>query len=106
MKPEIQPRAHKNESVIINTLRRVTGKAVAEKMEVSETTISRFKNGELKEWCGFLAALGLKVVGESLVCRDPEEFEAAMVFARRYMNLKSEMKSEAAKAPLSWDDGE
>ena len=100
MKPEIQPRAHKNESAVLNALQRVTGKAAAEAMEVSETTVSRFKNGELKEWSAFLAALGLKCVPEAMKCFDPKEIDAVLLFARRYM---SEIKDADQ---LSWDDAE
>ena len=100
MKPEIQPRAHKNESVVLNTLQRVTGKAVAEKMECSETTVSRFKNGELTEWAAFLAALGLKIVPEAMKCFDPKEIDAVLLFARRYM---SDIKDADQ---LTWDDDE
>jgi len=82
MKPEFQARAHKNETLVLNTLQRVTGKAVAEIMEVSETTVSRFKNGELKEWAAFLAALGLKIVPQHHVCRNPKQMEALLYFAK------------------------
>jgi transcriptional regulator with XRE-family HTH domain len=100
MKPEFQARAHKNETLVLHTLQRVTGKAVAEIMEVSETTVSRFKNGELKEWAAFLAALGLKIVPSSLKCYDQKEIEAVLLFARRYM---SEMKDVDQ---LTWEDQE
>jgi transcriptional regulator with XRE-family HTH domain len=100
MKPEFQSRAHKNEAVVLKTLHHVTGKAVAEIMEVSETTVSRFKNGELKEWAAFLAALGLKIVREDLKCYDKQDIEAVLLFARRYMH---DMKDADQ---LTWEEDE
>lgn len=58
---------------------------VAERMGVSESKVSRFKNGELAEMAGFLAAIGLKVVPETVKCFEPTKIEAILTLAKAHL---------------------
>jgi hypothetical protein len=82
MKPEFQDRARKNEKTVLNAVSKVSGKTVAERMESSETTVSRFKNGDLAEWAAFLACAGLKVVPVSMKCYPGQIVDAMFTLAQ------------------------
>jgi hypothetical protein len=82
MKPEYHPRARKNERVILNTIESVGGDQVALRMEVSASTVSRLKNGDMVQFAGFLSCLGLKIVPEHYVCRSLKRDEAMLYFAK------------------------
>ncbi len=90
MKSEFQDRARKNEKTVLSAVGKVTGKTVAERMELSETTVSRFKNGELAEWSAFLACAGLKVVPVTLKCYDGQIIDAMFTLAQHnVMRIKN-----------------
>ena len=59
-----------------------TGIAVAAKTGLSESTISRAKEG-LEHGCAVIAAIGLKVVKEEMVCVDPGEIGSLRRLRRR-----------------------
>lgn len=82
MKPEYQERARKNERTVIGAVQKLTGKEIAVRMEASESTVSRYKNGELAEWSAFLACAGLKVVPTESRCYPPHIAEAMLAFTR------------------------
>jgi hypothetical protein len=82
VKPEYQERARKNEKTVLNTVQKLTGRTVAERMESSESTVSRFKNGELAEWSAFLACAGLKIVPTEARCYPPHIAEAMLAFTK------------------------
>jgi len=90
-------RARKNNSTILQALARVGQVTVAERMRVSESKISRFKNGELTEIATFLGALDLKVVPTSARCFRPEFVNALFELA------KDRMTTIQQPEELSWD---
>lgn len=99
MKTEFQDRARKNEKTVLNTIQKVTGKTIAERMELSETTVSRFKNGELAEWSAFLACAGLKVVPTSAKCYAPDVAAAMLTGTKRYFSSVGDVEELAEDDP-------
>lgn len=79
-------RSRKNERTILQHLARHGQNVVAEKMGISESKVSRFKNGELAEMAGFLAAIGLKVVPEEVKCFEPKKIDAILELAKAHLN--------------------
>lgn len=59
LNPERDARAREFESLILNRLLSVGQKTVADAIGVSESTVSRWKEGEIERWCKVLALLGL-----------------------------------------------
>jgi len=82
MKAEFSERAKKNQSIVIKTVERITGKEIAQRMDASDSTVSRFKNGELAEWSAFLACAGLKIVPTDARCYPPHIAEAMLAFTK------------------------
>lgn len=78
-------RARKNEAQILQRLLRIGQSVVAQRMGVSESKVSRFKNGELAEMAAFLAALGLKVVPEDVKCFEPKKIGAILELAKAHL---------------------
>lgn len=76
--------ARKNETAILHALAEVSQKAVADRLGVSESTVSRMKSdGQIENMAGFLAAMGLKVVPERAETFDPAYIDALRTLARR-----------------------
>ncbi|EOD9077786.1 CII family transcriptional regulator [Pseudomonas aeruginosa] len=57
LNPERDARAREFESLILNRLLSVGQKTVADTIGVSESTVSRWKEGEIERWCKVLALL-------------------------------------------------
>lgn len=62
--PSILARARKNHNILLVALSSVTQTTVAQLLNESDSTTSRFKSAELERFAGMLAAVGLKVVNE------------------------------------------
>jgi len=75
--PEIKERSRKNQSVILRAIDEVSAAAVAERMGVHDSTVSRFKSqGALNFAALLLASAGLKVVpGNAIVFLQPDEYK-------------------------------
>lgn len=71
LNPERDARAREFESLILNRLLSVGQKTVADAIGVSESTVSRWKEGEIERWCKVLALLELQVVPMSAQCHPP-----------------------------------
>jgi Ran GTPase-activating protein (RanGAP) involved in mRNA processing and transport len=82
--PAPNERARKNERAILQALASRGQVAVAESLNVSESTISRMKEGEITRMSVLLSALGLKVVPIELKCYRPRDIEMLMHGARSY----------------------
>jgi predicted transcriptional regulator len=78
-------RARKIESIILRRLAEVGQTHAAVSMGVSESTVSRLKDGELEKIASFLAAIGLKTVPVEKKCFDEAEVAALMTLANRAM---------------------
>jgi hypothetical protein len=88
----VAQRAKKNYSLILDGLRVVGQKTVAELIGESETTVSRAKTGELERCASILAAIGLKVIPVSHKSYSEDRIRALNVLAR--IGLDAETGSE------------
>jgi hypothetical protein len=95
--PAIAERSRKNEKAVLQALARVSQTRVAEQMAVSESTVSRFKDGGIEQACLFLAACGLKVVPLEMQCFPQEKVHALLTLARDHL-VQMEHPEQ-----LSWD---
>jgi len=76
-------RSRKNHQILLKALSG-TGQAVAANfMGVSESTVSRMKEGELDKLASLMAACGLKPVPIDMHCYPEAEIEALRILARR-----------------------
>lgn len=80
---------------ILQRLASVGQSKVAATLEISESTVSRWKDGDIDKMAQTLAVLGLKVVPASQKCFEPQYIEALQMLARQALD-------EPAKA-LDWD---
>lgn len=60
--PSIVDRAHKNHTMLLRRLARVSQKRAADLIGVSETTMNSIKDGQLERFAALTAALGMKLV--------------------------------------------
>ena len=86
--------ARKTERVLLQTLARVSQVRVAERMGVSESTVSRIDKGHIAT---FIAACGLKVVPADMQCFDPEYIKSLKVLAGVGLQAPDPVK-------LDWSD--
>ncbi|MFO6388583.1 CII family transcriptional regulator [Pseudomonas aeruginosa] len=84
--------------LILNRLLSVGQKTVADAIGVSESTVSRWKEGEIERWCKVLALLELQVVPMSAQCHPSEYIQALKTLAE--LGLQAEKKRPG---PLGWD---
>lgn len=93
----IAERARRNHTAVLRALATVGQAKAAELVGVSESTVSRFKDGGLEQAAALLAAVGLKCVPIQAQCFDPEYVRALRVMAGVGLQ-QCESKS------LSWED--
>lgn len=86
--------ARKCERTILQTLARVSQVKVAERMGVSESTVSRIDKGHIAT---FVAACGLKLVPADMQCFDPEYIKSLKVLAGVGLQAPEPMR-------LDWSD--
>lgn len=91
-------RAREIESLILRRLSSVGQRQVAEAVGISESTVSRWKEGEIERWSKVLALLGLQVVPDEARCHPAEYIESLQTLARRCLELESKRPG-----PLGWD---
>ena len=96
--PDMDARAREFEALLLNRLLSAGQKAVADAIGVSESTVSRWKEGEFERWCKVLALLNLQVVPMSAQCHPPEYIQALKTLAE--LGLQAEKKRPG---PLGWD---
>lgn len=75
----------RNEAAMLQQFAAMTGAEVAERLGVSEATVSRFKSDETERCAKYLAALNLKVVPVTSREFDEDLLEALLVLARRQL---------------------
>lgn len=73
-------------------------KTVADSIGLSESTVSRWKEGEIERWAKLFALLGLQVVPVSAVVVNAEYLRSLETLAE--LGLKAEKKRPG---PLGWD---
>ena len=83
MSEQLSPiqRARKNESVILQALASMGQIELARAMAVSESTVSRLKDGQISTVAVAMAHLGLKCVPVGHCCFAPEYVEALKTLA-------------------------
>lgn len=93
---QIKDRSMKNLTVVLKELASMGQVTAAGLIGVSESTVSRMKDGDLEKFSDLLAACGLKIVPVSMQCFPAEEVEALRILARRSDVLRADN--------LSWID--
>ena len=78
--------ARKIASSILNRLASVGQAKVANTLEISESTVSRWKDGDIDKMAQTLAVLGLKVVPASQKCFEPQYIDALRMLARQALD--------------------
>lgn len=91
-------RAKKNLAAIFQRLASVGQANLAATLNVSESTISRWKTEEAEQVSRILAELGLKVVPVTLQCYEPKQLEAILTLA------KARMETIHTAAELVWEE--
>lgn len=91
-------RTRKNHAAILGRLASVGGARLAEALNVSEATVSRWKSEHAEQCARALSALGLKVVPVDMRCFDEKKIDAILQLAKSH--LAEIEKSEQ----LAWDE--
>ncbi|EPM0510237.1 TPA: transposase family protein [Pseudomonas putida] len=86
------------ETLILQRVARVSQKQIALEAGCSESTVSRWNDGEYQRWAQVLATLGLRVVPEDAMVVTADYLSALETMAR--IGLKAEKKRPG---PLGWD---
>lgn len=90
---ELRASARKNETVLRNRLAEIGQVKVADKLDVSESTVSRWKDQDIERISLYLAALKLKVVPS-----DAELFDKDEVWAMRILSIRGLRSVEREKS--------
>lgn len=98
LSPDMDTRAREFESLFLQRLVSVGQKTVADAIGVSESTVSRWKEGEIERWCKVIAHLGLQLVPESAVLVNGDYLRSLETLAE--LGLRAEKKRPG---PLGWD---
>lgn len=83
--------ARNNESLILQRLASVGQSTLAQRIGVSESTISRFKDNEIERISKMLIELGLKIVPAGTKTYRPELIDAVFTLAKDSMNRVESM---------------
>lgn len=89
MKPvsaAVVERARKFHSLALQRVASVGQNEIAEQLQVSEATVSRFVSADLERWCQVMSIIGLKVVPTDMKCYPKDQIEAIFTLARASMN--------------------
>lgn len=81
----IAENARKNEKAVLQAFARVSQTRVAEAMGVSDSTVTRLKEGGIEQACVLLAACGLKVVPTDHQCFPRDKIQALLTLARDHL---------------------
>lgn len=84
--PTSDATARKNERLILQRLASYGQAPVAVALGVSESMVSRWKDGDIERFGRFLALLGLKVTPVEYRCYDQRTLEAMLTLARQRMD--------------------
>lgn len=82
----VAERSRKSHTLALQRLASAGQNTVAEQLQTSEATVSRFVSAELERACQVLAALGLKVVPLEMKCYEPRKIAILMELARDHLN--------------------
>lgn len=98
LKPDVAARAREFEALILSQLASVGQRSLAEAVGVNESTVCRWKDGDIERWSKVLALLGLQVVPETAMVVSSEYLHSLETLAE--LGLKAEKKRPG---PLGWD---
>lgn len=98
LSPDMDTRAREFESLFLQRLVSVGQKTVADAIGVSESTVSRWKEGEIERWCKVVAQLGLRIVPDTAMVVNHDYLAAVETLAD--LGLRAEKKRPG---PLGWD---
>lgn len=90
--------AREIETLILQRVPRISQKQIAAETGCSESTVSRWNDGEYQRWAQVLSLLELRVVPATAVVVTAEYLSALETMAR--IGLKAEKKRPG---PLGWD---
>lgn len=90
--------ARETETLILQRVASCGQKQLAVAVGSSETTVSRWNDGEYEKWAKALSFLGLRVVPQTAVVVTSEYLSSVETLAR--IGLKAERKRPG---PLGWD---
>lgn len=76
--PTLREQSRKNETAMLQRLAAVGQRPVAEALNVSESTVSRWKDGDLERTALLLAYLGLQIVPTDHMMVDPHWLDAVL----------------------------
>ena len=88
LSPDISAIARKNESFILQRLAEVGQARVAELTGLSESTVSRMKDGQIKNVCLLIAALSGQAVPVDSVVYSKDQINAVEILAYEYLRAK------------------
>ena len=80
---DVRESARKIETLLRNALAEMGQARVADKMNTSESTISRFKDSSIENFALFIAALNLNIVGKDQVVITKYDLQALRHLAAR-----------------------
>ena len=80
---DVRESARKIETLLRNALADMGQARVADKMNTSESTISRFKDSSIENFALFIAALNLNIVGKDQVVITKSDLQALRHLAAR-----------------------
>ena len=86
MVDEIVPLTRRNQTQILSALSEITQARVADRMGISETTLSRAKDGDIERLSSLLAACNLVATPRNHQMVDPDELFALRVLARKTLD--------------------
>ena len=95
---EADARTRKNLTAILQRLASVGQVALAEALNVSESTVSRWQAEQAERCAQALAVLGLKVVPIEMRCFDPKQIDAILQLA------KTQLAKIENTDQLAWDE--
>lgn len=98
LNPALDARAREFESLVLSRLLSTGQKSVADAIGLSESTVSRWKEGEIERWSKVLALLGLQLVPEQAVVVNADYLRSLETLAE--LGLRAEKKRPG---PLGWD---
>lgn len=98
--PQVHESARKIERAVLHRLSEVGQVSVAKALDVSESTVSRLKDGQIHVAAQLLAALGFRVVPEQVKCVDPQVAQAMFTIYNKALASMSD------PADLLWSEAQ
>jgi len=79
-------KSRKYHSLMLQRIASLGQKTLAERLETSESTVSRFVNTDLEKFCAAVSALGLKIVPAEMKCYSSDTISALLNLTRDHLN--------------------